>query len=100
MRWPALQVAAGTIDGKHWQIRLRPGKSWRRIRQCEPAYLAVFDPQLVGQVRANVTEVSVRLSDGDAVRLRRCGRTAGIAGRRLAGGQDAPDGVTPLRGRS
>lgn len=35
-----------------------------------PAFLAVFDTALIGQVRPNVTEVNVRLSDGDLAKIR------------------------------
>ncbi len=63
--WRQIQEVASAA------VRWRALASAARFPQRrEPAYLAVFDPGLIGQVRANVTEVSVRLSDGDAVRLR------------------------------
>lgn len=84
VRWPALPVAAmGVVALASSPGRQRFGGlvTWllasRRLRstgsgrpRSESAYLAVFDPELTGQVRPNVTRVSVRLSDGDAVRLR------------------------------
>lgn len=90
------KIATGAINGKRWQIRLRTGKDWDGAQQCAPmarramycdfgrtylwstrfpdrsypAWLNADVGALYGQVRPTVTKVSVRLSDGDLVKLR------------------------------
>jgi hypothetical protein len=85
-------IAAGTINGKLWRIKLtlasqrscdpKPGwafdcletvgdavKHWRSERPTEPANIWTFSPALFGPVRPGVTRVSMRLSDGAVVEL-------------------------------
>lgn len=84
-------VATGSINGKAWRVRLtlaiqrscepQPGwatdcvetvgypvKHWRWERP-DPVSIWTFSPVLFGPVRSDVTQVSMRLSDGVVVHL-------------------------------
>ncbi len=88
-------VAAGTINGKRWQIQLQGSQSWDGTWQCvptilfatacqigtnnlwgpfpsqsEPAFLGAAGQTMLGQVRDNVSRLNVRLSDGIVLKLR------------------------------
>jgi hypothetical protein len=85
-------IARGTVGGKLWRIRLtlasqrscdpKPGwafdcletvgyavRRWRSERPTDPASIWTFSPALFGPVQADVTRVSMRLSDGAVVEL-------------------------------
>jgi hypothetical protein len=88
-------VAAGTINGKRWQIQLMGSRSWDGTWQCvpttlfatecqigtddlwgsfpsqsEPALLGAAGQTMLGQVRDDVSRVSVTLSDQIVLHLR------------------------------